>query len=45
MFSNTQLDHKGRNTFITGNYHDLAQIVTNAADAREAKGIDAATQR
>ena len=40
MFSNTQLDHKGRNTFITGNYHDLAQIVTNAADAREARGID-----
>ncbi len=40
MFSNTQLDHKGRNIFLTGNYHDLAQIVTNSADAREAKGID-----
>ncbi len=39
MFSNTQLDHKGRNIFITGNYHDLATIVTNAADAREARGI------
>ncbi len=40
MFSNTQLDHEGRNIFITGNYHDLAEIVTNSADAREAKGIE-----
>ena len=42
MFSNTQLDHKGRNIFITGNYHDLAEIVTNSADAREARGLDRA---
>ena len=40
MFSNTQYDHQGRNIFITGNYHDLAEIVTNTADAREAKGLD-----
>ena len=40
MFSNTQLDHKGRNIFMTGNYHNLAEIVTNAADAREARGIE-----
>ena len=40
MFSNTQYDHKGRNIFITGNYHDLAEIVTNTADAREANGLE-----
>ena len=38
MFSNTQYDHQSRNIFITGNYHDLAGIVTSLADAREATG-------
>ena len=39
MFSNTQLDHLGRNIFLTGNYKNLRQIVTAQADAREANGL------
>ena len=36
MFSNNQLDHKGRNIGVTGNYHDLYDILVAFDDARAA---------
>ena len=34
LFSNNQLDHKGRNIGVTENYHDLLKILTAFDDAR-----------
>jgi len=39
MFSNTQLDHLGRNIFLTGNYKNLTSIVGALEDARQAAGF------
>ena len=36
MFSNNQLDHKGRNIGVTENYHDLYEILVAFDDARAA---------
>ncbi len=44
MFSNFQLDHLGRNIGITGNYHNLAEIVTAFDDAREAAWVAAGNE-
>ena len=41
MFSNFQLDHRGKNIGITENYHDLAKIVTAFDDARAQTWADA----
>ncbi len=46
LFSNNQLDHKGRNIGVTENYHDLLNILTAFDDARAetwaAQGYDPA---
>ena len=46
LFSNNQLDHKGRNIGVTENYHDLPKILTAFDDARAetwaAQGYDPA---